>query len=130
MGVFPNQQSCIKPLRLSIRAEYLRIQKEKAVETIPTPCKVELRFPHDESARELACKLSRVFESCSFRCETIRELSSPAKGVRVESHSDSEHLAAMIYDAFESAGVRATFTSHQRNPIDTIIIHLGRADVL
>jgi hypothetical protein len=94
------------------------------------PCKVELRFPHDDSARELAGKLTRIFESCSFECEAVRELSSPARGVRVESHADTEHIGAMIYDAFESAGVRATFTSHPKNPADTIIVHIGRHDVL
>lgn len=94
------------------------------------PCRVELRFPHDEEARQLAGKLAQIFKSCDFECETVRELSSPARGVRVESHADTEHVAAMIYDAFESAGVRATFTSHPKNPSDTIIVHLGWADVI
>jgi hypothetical protein len=94
------------------------------------PCRVELRFPHDGEAHELARKLTKIFHSCEFECEAVRELSSPARGVRVESHHDREHIAAMIYDAFESAGVRATFASNAKNPTDTIIVHLGRSDVI
>jgi hypothetical protein len=95
-----------------------------------SPFKVELRFPHDEESRELARKLTRIFESCSFQCQAVRELSSPARGVRVESHTDSKHVASLIYDAFESAGIRATVASHPKAPTDTVIVHLGRSDVL
>jgi hypothetical protein len=93
-------------------------------------CKVELRFPHDGEARQLAGKLRRIFEACEFECETVRELSSPARGVRVETHFESEHIAAMIYDAFTSAGVRASFTTSWKNPADTVVVRLGREDAI
>jgi hypothetical protein len=106
------------------RASASRIFKESF------PRRVELRFPNDGEARNLAGKLTRIFQSCDFEVEAVRELSSPARGVRVESHVDAEHIAAMIYEAFESAGVRASFTSHPKHPSDTIIVHLGRSEVL
>jgi hypothetical protein len=101
---------------------------EKSPERIAQPkFSIELRLPATDNTQFLARELKQVFTSCGFHCESVRTLSAPARGVRIQSHPSLQGPAQLISAAFDTARIAATTDWNPALQNDVLVITVGHS---